>query len=153
MLVRSTNHAASLDTTAGPKIGEGARPVVAPRLDGSRSSAGHAAAAAGHSLDPRCASKFTRNDHQHPFVQTASVNVFDQSRDRLVKIRRAEFERVENVVIDGVIVPICDSAAQWTVKSRGDDFHTGFDQSAGHQTLLTPLVAVAEVMNAVRVGS
>ena len=35
-LVRSTNHASSLDTTAGPKIGEGARPVVAPRLDGSR---------------------------------------------------------------------------------------------------------------------
>src|SRR5947207_11451880 len=153
MLLRSTNHAASLDTTAGPKIGEGARPVVAPRLDGSRRSAGHAAAAAGHSLDARCASKFTRDDHQHPFVQTASVNVFDQSRDRLVKIGRAEFERVENVVIDGVIVPICDPAAQWTVKSRGDDFHTGFDQSASHQTLLTPLVAAVEVTNAFRLAS
>src|SRR5436190_18182136 len=74
MLVRSTNHAASLDTAAGPKIGEGARPVVAPRLEGSRRCAGHAAAAAGHSLDARCASKFTRDDHQHPFVQTASAD-------------------------------------------------------------------------------
>src|SRR5205814_2986045 len=31
--------------------------------------------------------------------------------------------------------------------------HTGFDQSAGHQTLLTPLVATIEVTNAVRLAA
>src|SRR5207244_5416566 len=96
-----------------PKLGKPARPVIAARLDGSRRPAGHPAAAAGHFLDARRAPELASDDYQHSFVQAAGVNVLDQSGNRLVEIGHAETKRVENVVVNGVVIPISHPATQW----------------------------------------
>src|ERR1043165_1403050 len=51
MLVRRANDAPGFDAAPPQKLGKRARPVIAPRLNGSRRPAGHPPAAAGGSLD------------------------------------------------------------------------------------------------------
>ena len=49
------------------------------------------------------------------------------------------------MVVDGVVVPVRDPAAERAVEGRGDDLDAGLDQPAGHQALLAPLVAAVAV--------
>src|SRR5205823_6206509 len=50
-------------------------------------------------------------------------------------------QRLEDVVIDGVIVTVLDPAAQRAGQFRGDDLHARLDQTARHEELLSPGVA------------
>src|SRR5262249_51930856 len=102
---------AGLNSPADPDHGICRRPVVATGLDGSGRTAGDAAAAAGYVRDARRPPEFAGDDDQDSAIETAIINVFNECCDRLVEDRRAEFYRLETVMIDGMIVPVRDAAA------------------------------------------
>src|SRR5689334_19299077 len=54
------------------------------------------------------------------------------------------------MMIDGVVVPVLHAAAQRAVELGGDNIDPRFDESAGQEALLTPLMPPITVAN--RVG-
>ena len=64
---------------------------------------------------------------------------------RLVEVRRAELQRVEDVVVDRVVVPVLHPAAQRPGQFGRDDLHAGLDQPPGHEQLLAPRVSPVAV--------
>ena len=77
--------------------------------------AGHPAAGAGRVGDARRPAEVAADDQQHPLVQAALVQILDQGRDRLVEEGSAVLHGVEDVVIDGVVVPVLHPSAQRAV--------------------------------------
>ena len=90
------------------------------------------------------------DDDQHPLVQPAGVNIFDEGRHRLIVSRQAKLVGVEDVLIDGMIVPVLHSTAQRAVELGSDDLDPGFHQPAGHQALLAPLMSAVAIPDGVR---
>src|ERR1035438_8829161 len=70
----------------------------------------------------------------------ARVEVFDQRRHRLIEDWEAVPQRLEDVLIDGMVVPVRHPTTQWAIESGRDDLHACFYQTAGHQALLPPLM-------------
>ncbi len=56
-------------------------------------------------------------------------------------------------MIDGVVVPVGDAAAERAVEGRGDDLDAGLDEPAGHQELLAPLIAAVTVAHLVALAA
>src|SRR5262245_38910258 len=110
--VGSSDKAAGLDAAAGPDVGKRARPMVSAGLQTASRGAGIAGTGAGLIVDFRRASKFTRDDDQHTVVQAPLVDILDQGRDGLIEGSSAESQGIENMNIDGVVVPVLDSAAE-----------------------------------------
>ncbi len=105
-----------------PRPDHGIRPVpVIPAGLCRPGRRARAAAAARHVGDAGRAPEFARDDDQDPFLESSVVDILDQGGDRLVEIRGAEFEGVEDVVIDGIIIPIRDPAAERAIEGRGDE--------------------------------
>ena len=40
---------------------------------------------------------------------------------------------IENVVVDGVVVPVLDAAAKWPTQTGCEDIHARFDETTCHQ--------------------
>ena len=128
----------------------GAWPMIATRLNRAGGTTRDSATAAGDIGDPRSSTKLARHHDQHSLVESALIKVLDQCGDSLIEERSPELERVKDVMIDRVVIPIRDSAAQRSVEFRGDHVHSSLDQPPGHQALLAPLIPA--VMVASRVG-
>ena len=68
------------------------------------------------------------------------MNVLDQGGHRLVA-RGWQLHPFEDVMIDGVVVPVSNTAAHRPVQRDGDQLDPGLDQPARQQALLAPEVA------------
>ena len=121
--------------------------MIAARLDCSRRGAGDSAAAAGHVRNARRAAKFPGHDDEHALVEAARVDVFDERRHRLIVNGSPKLIGLEDVMVDRMIVPVRDATAECAVERRGDDIDPRFDQPAGHQALLPPLIAAVTIAN------
>ena len=103
--------------------------MVPPRLDRTCRATRDTAATAGDMRDPWGPSKLARHDHHHLTIETALVYIFNLGRDGLIKGGQTKLERVKDVMIHGMVIPVRDSSAQWAVKLRGDDFHSRLNQT------------------------
>ena len=148
--IGGTDDLTRADSAASEQHGAGLRPMIAPGLDGSRRCTGNAWAAARDMRDARRAAELTCHNHQHAFVETALVDVFNQCRNGLIDKRSSVRQRVENVMVDGMVVPVGNAATERPVEFGGDDFHAGFDQPSREQALLTPLMSSVPISH--RVG-
>ena len=119
--------------------------MVAARLLRSFCTTRYSATAAGDIADSRRAAKLACDDDQYPLVETSLVDIFNQRRDRLIKVRGTVSDRFEDMVIHGVVVPVGNARTQRSVKLRCDNLNTRFDQPACHQTLLSPLMTAVSV--------
>ena len=131
---------AARDAAAAEEERDGAGPVVAARL---RHPRGRVLGVA----DLRRPAELAGDHDQHPAVEAAGVDVLDQGADGLVEVAAARLHGVEDVVVDGVVVPVADPAAERAVQAGRHQVHAGLDQSPGQQAALAPgvpAVAVAE---------
>ena len=148
--IGGTDDLTRADSAASEQHGAGLRPMIAPGLDSSRRCTGNALAAAGDMRDARRAAELTCHNHQHSFVETALVDVFNQCRNGLIDKRSSVRQRVEHVMVDRMVVPVGDAATERPVEFGGDDFHACFDQPSCEQALLTPLMSSVAISH--RVG-
>ena len=88
--------------------------MIASWLLSSSWGAGISSPGARRIVDFRGSSELSRDDHEHSFVETTFINVFDQCRNGLVVGGGPEPHRVKNVVIDSVIIPIVHASTQGT---------------------------------------
>ena len=119
--------------------------MVAARLNGAGRRARPPCTRAGKIRNSRRAAEFTGDNHHHALVEPALVQILDQSANRLVVIGGPQLHRLEDVVIDGMVVPVAHASAQFSRESCGDELDARFDQPAGHQALLPPTVAAVSV--------
>jgi hypothetical protein len=147
--VGRTDDASGADAAAGEKHRVGLRPVVATGLHRARGSAGDPFAAAGDVRDAGGAAEFAGDDDEDALVEASGVDVFNEGGDRLVDRGHAELQGFEDVLVDGVVVPVLHASAERAVEFGGDDFNPGLDEPAGHETLLAPLVAAIAVADGV----
>jgi hypothetical protein len=68
----------------------------------------------------------------------------------LIDERSAVRQRIKHMMVDCVIVPVCDAAAEWPVEFGGDNLHACFDQPSCEQALLAPLVSPVAISNGIR---
>ena len=78
-----------------------------------------------------------------PAVAAARVDVLDERRDRLVKRPHAEAQRVEDMMVHRMIVPIGHAAALRAIEATGDDLDARLDEAACEEQLLAPAVPPA----------
>jgi hypothetical protein len=78
-------------------------------------------------------------------IETTVEDVFDQRRDGLIVRVGTKPQRVEHVVVDGVVVPVADSAAEWPAQLGGDDVDAGLHEPSSHEQLLSTGVAPVTV--------
>jgi hypothetical protein len=52
-------------------------------------------------------------------------------------------------MINGVIVPVLNATAEWSIEACGEHIDAGFDESSGHEQLLAPGVAAVAIAGAV----
>lgn len=97
-----------------------AGPVIAAGLHRTGRAAGDAAAGTRRVVDLRSAAEVAADDDQRAAVEAPFVNLFDQHGDGLVHERRAVLQRVEDVLVDGVIVPVVGSATEFTCQRDTD---------------------------------
>src|SRR5436190_12646647 len=78
-------------------------------------------------------------------IETALVEVFNQGADRLIEQRRPMLHRVEEMMIDGMVVPALRASAHGAVERDRDQFNSRFDQPPREQTLLPPAIPAVAV--------
>ena len=117
---------------------DGAGPVVAARL---RHARGRVLGVA----DPRRPAELAGDHDEHAAVEAARVDVLDQGAHGLVEVPAARLHRVEDVVVDRVVVPVADPAAERAVQARRHEVHARLDQPPGQQAALAPGVAAVAV--------
>lgn len=122
--VCGTNDLATADAPAGKKHGTCMVPVIAAWLDHAGGGTGNPATAAGDLGDFWRAAELACHHYKDAFIEAALVDIVDEGADGLIEKRRSVFESVENMVIDGVIVPVGDAAAKGAVESGCDNLHT-----------------------------
>ena len=143
--VGGADEASGGDPAAGPDVGKAARPVIAAGLHGAGRGAGVAGPGAGGVTDLGRAAEFAGHHDQHALVKSACVDVFDQRRDRLIVGWRPEFHGVEDMVIDGVVVPVLHPATQGAAQAGRQHIDAGFHQPPRQQQLLPPGIAAVAV--------
>src|SRR5260221_11966236 len=121
--------------------------MISTGLNSSRWTAGHAGPRAGRVRDLRRAAEITSHDNEHVLVESTLINVFDQGAHRRIEIRAAVFHPVENVMIDGMIVPALSATARRPFQGHGDKFDSRFHQPPSHQALLAPDVSSVAFAN------
>ena len=94
------------NAAACPDHRVGLWPVIAAGLHRPRRCAGHAAAAARNVGDVAVCAELAGDDDQDSLIQSTVIDVFNQCGYGLVKIRSPEAERLKDVMIDGVVVPV-----------------------------------------------
>ena len=145
LAIGGPDHAAGLDAAAGPDVGIGPRPVVAARLFCAGRGAGGPLPCARRILDPWRAAKLTGDDDEDTLIEAPVVDVLDERRHRLVVGIGPVAEGVEDMVVDGMVVPVADPATQRSGELRGDDVDPRLDEPAAHEELLPPGVAAVAV--------
>src|SRR5262249_39547943 len=71
--------------------------------------------------------------------------ILEQGGNRSVKELTTEAHRLKDVVIDGMIVPVADAAAQRAVQGGRHNIDAGFHQPTGQEQALAPGVAAITV--------
>ena len=107
--------------------------MIPPRLHRSGWRAGIAGTGAWGMFDLWCASEFPRDDNENSLIKPALVDVFNQRGNGLIICRGPESQCIEDVVIDGMVVPVLNAATQRAVQAGCQNFDTRFDQSTRHQ--------------------
>ena len=119
--------------------------MIAARLLRPRRSTGVAAAGTGLVADLRRPAEFASDDDEHSLIETALIDVLDQSGHGLVIRDRAKLHRLENVVVDRVVVPVLNAATQRTSQTARQNLDARLHQSPREQQLLPPRVASVAV--------
>ncbi len=104
----------------------------------SRPGCDAAAAAVGRGRDARRAAELAGDHDQHPAVEPALVDVFDQRRDGLVESGGPEFMASKTWWFTAWSSQLCHAAAQGAVERRGHQLDARLDQPPGQQALLPP---------------
>jgi hypothetical protein len=94
------------------------------------------------------AAELAGHHDQHPAIEAAGVDVFDQGADRLVEVPAPRLHGVEDVVVDGVVVPVADAPAERAVEAGRHRVHAGLDQPARQQAALAPGIPPVSVAEA-----
>jgi hypothetical protein len=77
------------------------------------------------------------------------MQILNQGGDGTVKEWRPVFHAFENVMVNRMIVPVSDPAAQWSVQGSGDQVNAGLDQAASKQAALAPGVSPVTLAHAI----
>lgn len=136
--VSRSNEASGFNAASGPDVREGPRPVVTARLFGSGWCAGVSGTGAWLITDLWSASEFAGHNYQHSFVEASVIDIFDQCRNGLVVGLRSESHGVKDVMIDGVVVPVVDSATKRAAQAGRQYFNAGLNETTCEQQLLAP---------------
>ena len=123
--VGRADDSASFESTTGPEVGESTGPMVSSRLLGPGGGTGIPRTGAGGMLDFGRSTEFPGDDYEDPLVEPTFVDILDQGGDGLIVSIGTEAHRIEDVVIDGVIVPVADTATEGTIQAGGEDFDSG----------------------------
>jgi hypothetical protein len=138
LAVCSTDDLPSLDAAPREQERGGARPVIAAWLPDSRRGVFIVA-------DLGRAAELARNHDEDAPIEAAGVDILDERGDSAIEVLAADFHRIKDMVIDGMIIPVADAAAEWTVERGGDEIDSGFDEPAGQQAALTPGIAAVPI--------
>ena len=123
--------------------------MVAAGLDRSCRATGISGAGARAVADLRGSPELPGHHDEHAIGETAVVDILDEGRDGIVIRRGPEAEGLEDVVIDGVVVPDAGPAAQRPAQFGGDDVDPRLHQPPGHEQLLPPGIASVAVAGGV----
>jgi len=143
--VGRADDSAGFETTSSPEVGESSGPMISSGLLGSSRSAGIPGTGAGGMFDFRRSTEFTGDDYEDPLVETTFVDILDQGGDGLIVCIGTEAHGIEDVVIDGVIIPVADTATEGPIQAGGEDFDSGLYQTTGEQELLSPGIATVSI--------
>ena len=68
------------------------------------------------------------------------MDIFDQSRYRLVIDIGAKSESIKDMMIHGMVIPVVDTTTEGPSKARCHDINTRFDEPPCQKQLLAPSV-------------
>lgn len=94
------------------------------------------------------ASEFSHGDDQRPVEEVAFLQITNKSGDEVIEDREEGFEAALDTAVGGDIVSVCVPSSRGSVMAEVecDEGDAGFDESAGHECLLTPgVIGVASV--------
>ena len=116
-LIGRANKPASLDSTPSPDVRKTSWPVITAGLRCSCWSTCITYPRACSITNLRCTTKLPGDDHKYSLIESTLVNIFDQSRNRLIINPGSEFHSIKNMLIYRMVVPITNSSTKGTAKT------------------------------------